>query len=139
MDQPGLQELKEWIAALDAPGRVVLVEGAGGLLVRLTDAYTLADVADRLLIVTSLGLGSLNAAELTVREAQRHGIEVLGLIGGSLSAAPDLATRLNLEEMPEVTGCPLWGSLPEGMARMTPAEFARVAAEVYADFLEHAE
>ena len=41
MDQPGLQELKEWIAALDAPGRVVLVEGAGGLLVRLADAYTL--------------------------------------------------------------------------------------------------
>jgi len=139
MDQPGLQELKEWIAALDAPGRVVLVEGAGGLLVRLADAYTLADVADRLLIVTSLSLGSLNAAELTVREAQRHGIEVLGLIGGSLPADPDLATRLNLEEMPQVTGCPLWGSLPEGMARMTPAEFARVAAEVYADFLEHAE
>lgn len=117
---------------------MVLVEGAGGLLVRLTDAYTLADVADRLLIVTSLGLGSLNAAELTVREAQRHGIEVLGLIGGSLPADPDLATRLNLEEMPQVTGCQLWGSLPEGMARMTPAEFARVAAEVYADFLEHA-
>lgn len=117
----------------------MLVEGAGGLLVRLTDAYTLADVADRLLIVTSLRLGSLNAAELTVREAQRRGIEVLGLVGGSLPADPDLATRLNLEEMPEVTGCPLWGSLPEGMARMTPAEFARVAAEVYADFVEHTE
>ena len=102
-------------------------------------AYTLADVADKLLIVTSLNLGSLNAAELTVREAQRRGIEVLGLVGGSLPADPDLATRLNLEEMPEVTGCTLWGSLPEGMARMAPAEFARVAAEVYADFVEHAE
>ncbi|WP_460490638.1 dethiobiotin synthase, partial [Corynebacterium nasicanis] len=58
-------ELGEWLRGLDAPGRTVVVEGAGGLLVRLADELTLADlVADvsaPLIVVTSLGLGSLNA------------------------------------------------------------------------------
>ena len=127
-----------------APRRVVLVEGAGGLLVRLADDYTLADVATNLLIVTSLGLGSLNAAELTVREAQRRGINVMGLIGGSLPARPDLATRLNVDELPAVTGCRLWGSVPEGAGALGREDFARMARELFpgdvcAQLLAHAE
>ena len=40
MTPPTKEELSDWVAGLDAPGRVVLVEGAGGLLVRLADDYT---------------------------------------------------------------------------------------------------
>src|SRR5699024_11703341 len=106
-------ELVDWIRRLDEPDGVVLVEGAGGLLVRFADDFTLADVVvdlgAPLCVVTSLGLGSLNWAELTVREAQRRGIHVAGCIGGSLPAEPDLATRLHIEELEEVTGIRLWG------------------------------
>src|SRR5699024_10787312 len=35
-------ELVDWVRQLDDPERVVLVEGAGGLLVRLADDFTLA-------------------------------------------------------------------------------------------------
>ena len=144
MTPPTKEELRDWVAGLDAPGRVVLVEGAGGLLVRLADDYTLADVATNLLIVTSLGLGSLNAAELTVREAQRRGINVLGLIGGSLPEKPDLATRLNVDELPAVTGCRLWGSVPEGAGALGREDFTLMAgahfpADVCAELLAHAE
>lgn len=128
---PTLDEVAEWIRSLDAPGRVVLVEGAGGLLVRLADDYTLADIAKAtgapLVVVTSLGLGSLNLAELTCVQARAMGLEVLGLIGGSMPDNPDLPTRLNVEELPEVTGVDYWGHLPEGCGRLDPAEFAEVA------------
>lgn len=128
---PSLDEVAEWVRSLDAPGRVVLVEGAGGLLVRLADDYTLADIAKAtgapLVVVTSLGLGSLNLAELTCAQARGMGLEVLGLIGGSMPDNPDLPTRLNVEELPEVTGVDYWGHLPEGCGRLDPAEFAEVA------------
>ena len=128
---PSLDEVTEWIRSLDAPERVVLVEGAGGLLVRLADDYTLADIAKAtgapLVVVTSLGLGSLNLAELTCVHARAMGLEVLGLIGGSMPEHPDLPTRLNVEEMPEVTGAEYWGHLPEGCGRLSQDEFADVA------------
>ena len=130
---PSLDEVTEWIRSLDAPERVVLVEGAGGLLVRLADDYTLADIAKAtgapLVVVTSLGLGSLNLAELTCVHARAKGLEVLGLIGGSMPEHPDLPTRLNVEEMPEVTGAEYWGHLPEGCGRLSQDEFADVAWE----------
>lgn len=106
---------------------VVLVEGAGGLLVRLNDAESFADLIMTLgcplVVVTSLGLGSLNAAELTVEAATNRGIPVLGLIGGSMPHDPDLATRLNIEELPKVTGVPLLGVLPEGLGQAAAKDF----------------
>lgn len=118
MAQAGLQQVTQWIQQFDAPNRVVLVEGAGGLLVRLADDWTLADLARELaaplIVVTSTQLGSLNAAELTVEAAQRRGLDVLGLIGGRVPAKPDLATELNVEELAVVTRVPYLGSLPEG-------------------------
>lgn len=126
MPQPDRQELVEWIRGIEAD--VVLVEGAGGLLVRLADDFTLADIAADLgaplIIVTSMGLGSLNAAELTVEAARTRGLQILGLIGGSLPTEPDLATQLNVEEMPKVTGAPLLGCLPAGVGQLSAPEFA---------------
>lgn len=128
---PSLDEVAEWVRGFDAPGRVVLVEGAGGLLVRLADDYTLADIAKAtgapLVVVTSLGLGSLNLAELSCVQARAMGLEVLGLIGGSMPDDPDLPTRLNVEELPEVTGADYWGHLPEGCGRLDPQRFAEAA------------
>ena len=130
---PSLDEVTEWIRSLDAPERVVLVEGAGGLLVRLADDYTLADIAKAvdapLIVVTSLGLGSLNLAELTCLQARAQGLEVMGLIGGSMPVDPDLPTRLNVEELPVVTGARYWGHLPEGCGSLYTAKFAEVAWE----------
>lgn len=121
-------------------GSILLVEGAGGLLVRLADDWTLANVAVEvakqrrnagMIVVTSLGLGSLNSAELTVEAARNRGINVLGLIGGSLAATPDLATTLNLEELPVVTGVPLLGCVPAGCGSSTQETFRQTVAGIF--------
>lgn len=131
LSQLAREEVADWIRALDGPGRVVLVEGAGGLLVRLADDFTLGDIAldihSPLLVVTSLGLGSLNWAELTVREAERQGLYVAGLIGGCRPQVSDLATQLNIEELENVTGVRLWGCIPEGVGKLDRVAFAQMA------------
>lgn len=134
MEQARLDDIAKRVRELDGDGRMVLVEGAGGLLVRLADDWTIADLAVELnaplVVVTSMGLGSLNSAELTVEAARRRGIEVLGLIGGSIAAEPDLATQLNVAEMEVVTSVPLWGCLPAGAGALDTELFAQAALNI---------
>ncbi|MGP2440294.1 dethiobiotin synthase [Streptomyces sp. JW3] len=117
---------------LAAAHDLVLVEGAGGLLVRFDAAGgTLADVAGLLgapvLIVAPAGLGTLNATELTARELRSRGPAPLGVVIGSWPKRPDLAARCNLTDLPDVTGAPLLGALPAGAATRTPAAFRSAA------------
>lgn len=119
-------------ALLAADHGLVLVEGAGGLLVRFTDAGgTLADVAALLdapvLVVTTAGLGTLNSAALTVEALRTRGLTCAGIVVGAWPAAPDLAACENLRDLPAVTGVPLLGALPEGAGVLDRAAFARVA------------
>ena len=74
-------------------------------------------------------LGSLNAAELTVEAARARGIHVKGLVGGMLPQEPDLATRLNITELPKVTGVPLLGCIPTGAGSLSKEEFCAQAAQ----------
>jgi dethiobiotin synthetase len=122
---------------LDRDHDLVLVEGAGGLLVRFDDSGgTLADVAAALdapvLVVTAAGLGTLNHTELTVRELDRRGLTCAGIIVGAWPAEPDLAARCNLTDLPAVTGVRLLGSVPDGAGCRPPAEFARLARHALA-------
>ncbi len=106
------------VGELDAD--LVIVEGAGGLLVRLNDlGETLADVAAGLdapvLLVASARLGVLNTAALTAEALARRGIPLAGVVVGAYPAEPDLAERTNLEDLPRVTGAPLLGVLLAGL------------------------
>lgn len=110
------------ITDLDALHDLVLVEGAGGLLVPFTstDGWTFADLATSLhapvLVVTAAGLGTLNHTALTVGRLAEDGIDLAGLIIGSWPDEPDLATRCNVTDLVEMG--PLVGVLPCGMAAM---------------------
>jgi dethiobiotin synthetase len=111
---------------------LVLVEGAGGLLVRFDDnGGTLADVAWSIaapvLIVANAELGTLNATALTAEALRRRGIECAGVVVGSWPAQPDLAARCNLDDLPMVAEAPLVGALPAGAGALSRAEFLDVA------------
>ncbi|MBB4716775.1 dethiobiotin synthase [Streptomyces luteogriseus] len=121
-------EVAEAAAKLATEHDLVLVEGAGGLLVRFDAAGgTLADAARLLsapvLVVTPAGLGTLNTTELTARELRARGLEPAGIVIGSWPAAPDLAARCNLADLPDVAGAPLLGSVPAGSGALSPSAF----------------
>ncbi|HWN32641.1 MAG TPA: dethiobiotin synthase [Pseudonocardia sp.] len=111
---------------------LVLVEGAGGLLVRLTPEATLADVAAALdapvLVVAAAGLGTLNHTALTTEVLTGRGLRCAGVVIGSWPAVPDLAAECNLADLPAVTGAPLLGRLPAGAGRLAPNEFLTTVA-----------
>lgn len=121
VDIPAVGELAKRVAQID--GDVVLIEGAGGLLVRLDrDGGTIADLALALrdsgveidvYVVTSASLGTLNHTELTVEALRHRGLEPTGLIIGRWPREPDLAQRCNREDLPRVTGVPLTTALAE--------------------------
>jgi dethiobiotin synthetase len=117
----------EAVARLDG---AVLVEGAGGLLVRFgPDGATLADVAVALgapvLVVSAAGLGTLNATALTLEALAARAVPVHGLVIGSWPAEPDLAARCNVEDLRAMA--PLLGALPAGAGALGREAFRSVA------------
>jgi dethiobiotin synthetase len=116
---------------------VVLVEGAGGLLVRLDSrGGTLADLGTALrytgtscgvVLVAAAGLGTLSAAALTAEALAARSVPLLGVVVGAWPAEPGLAETENLTDLPRVTGAPLWGRIPDGAGRLPRAEFLTAA------------
>lgn len=126
------KEIAQAAARLAESHDLVLVEGAGGLLVRLDEAgSTLADVAALLdapvLLVAQPGLGTLNITALTAEALRARGVRCAGVVIGSWPAVPDLATRCNLADLPEAAEAPLLGAVPEGAGTLPPATFRTAA------------
>ncbi len=128
---PHAAEIANRIRAL-SDRELVILEGAGGLLVRLNSAGdTVCDVAAMLeapvVVVVRAGLGTLSATALTCNELRRRGLRCLGVVIGSWPAEPDLAARENLSDLPVYAGGPLLGSLPEGAGQLDPTAFLALA------------
>jgi dethiobiotin synthetase len=114
-----LDDVAGRVHGLAARRDLVLVEGAGGLLVRFSvDGWTLADLARALpaevLVVTEPGLGTLNATALTLEVLAGRGLRFAGLVIGRWPADPDLASRCNVADLERLAGRPLGGALPAG-------------------------
>ncbi|WP_411129693.1 dethiobiotin synthase [Streptomyces sp. x-19] len=125
-------EIAEAAAKLAASHDLVLVEGAGGLLVRFDDeGNTLADAARLagapVLVVVQAGLGTLNTTALTALALRTHGLDCPGVVVGSWPAEPDLAARCNLHDLPTAAGAPLLGLVPEGAGALPPHAFRAAA------------
>ncbi len=113
---------------------LVLVEGAGGPLVRLAaDASTLADVARSLdaavLLVVRAGLGTLHDTAATCEALDARGLRCPGIVIGAWPRQPGVAEDCNRRDLPSYAGRPLLGCVPEGAGRLGTAEFARRAPD----------
>lgn len=125
---PPVSEYADRIRVLADFHEVILVEGAGGLLVRLdTHGGTILDLAEELgaevVVVTSARLGTLNHTELTVNALRARGIEPSGLVIGSWPAAPGLAEECNADDLPRLTNVPVLATIPAGVGALSPEEF----------------
>lgn len=129
---PTVAEHADRIRLLAESHDTVLVEGAGGLLVRLdSQGGTLLDLASALardlpvdvVVVTRPSLGTLNHTELTVTALRSRGIEPAGLLIGSWPTAPDLAETCNRDDLPRLTRLPILGLIPAGSGALSRAQF----------------
>ena len=127
-----LRRAADHIATLAEDRDLVLVEGAGGLLVRYDPAGTaLADLAAMLgapvLVVTAAGLGTLNHTALTLEALATRKLACAGVVVGSWPAGPGLAERCNLDDLELLTGGTLAGILPAGAGELGRGAFTEVA------------
>jgi dethiobiotin synthetase len=129
-----LADAADRIRELAQEYRLVLVEGAGGLLVRYDeDGTTIADLARWLgaamVVVTRPDLGTLNHTALTLEAMAHRGVQLGGVVIGAWPAEPDLAMRSNIRDLETIAARPLAGALPAGAGDLDPAEFLLVARE----------
>ena len=111
---------------LAADYSVVLVEGAGGLLVPIREEYFVADLARTLklplIIVARLGLGTINHSLLTVHQARAHGLKIAGLVlNDTVGGKKGLAEKTNIRVLPQLCHTPLLGVVPRGKVGLTSA------------------
>lgn len=137
MDLPTRAELVASVRAVDRPGRLTLVEGAGGLLVELgADGVTLRELAVDLgapvLLVVAPGLGTLNHTALTLEALAAHDVPCAGLVIGSWPHDPGVAESGNREALAPLA--PVRAALPAGAA--TVGDFGAISAAAFdADWL----
>jgi dethiobiotin synthetase len=117
------------VEELAAGHELVLVEGAGGLLVPMGDGgWSVADLAIALgapaVVVARAGLGTLNHTELTLQALDHREVPALVVIG-AWPEQPDLVHRTNLDDLPGT----LAGAVPEGAGGWSPDSFRERAAE----------
>ena len=127
-----LRAAADYVAKLAESRDLVLVEGAGGLLVRYDpDGGTIADLARALgapvLTVAAAGLGTLNHTALTREALAARKIISGGVVIGSWPRHPGLAELANLTDLEAVAGGPLAGRMPEDAGKLDRAEFLAAA------------
>jgi len=108
---------------------VLLVEGAGGLLVPLAGTTTFLDLAAALrlplVVVGANRLGTVNHCALTARVAAGAGVDLRGFVLSQPTAAVDASAATNAQTIVALTGLACLGVLPhlarpeEGAAYLT--------------------
>ena len=131
---PAAQEILAAIRAADQPGRLTLVEGAGGLLVELAaGAVTLrhlaAELAAPVLVVCEPGLGTLNHTALTLEALASQDLSCAGLVIGSWPAEPGDAETYNRGALTRLA--PVRAVLPGGAGGLTQSDFAEMSLRAF--------
>ena len=105
--------ITECYQRLSARHEIVLVEGAGGLMVPLNGGLLIADLANHLklplLVVARPDLGTINHTVLTCFAAGQIGLEVKGVIVNRFPTKPGLAEQGAPHQIGSLCGAPILG------------------------------
>jgi len=111
-----LTRIRACFDTLAARHALMLVEGAGGLLVPLSETLDMAGLAERLglplLLVARGALGSINHTRLSLEALSARGLDLAGVVISHGSAALSAADALNLDALRRELGPRLMGEIP---------------------------
>lgn len=101
---------------LAAKYEVLLIEGAGGLLVPLTEDYFVADLIQELkaevIIVSRLGLGTINHTLLTIEQLREKGLPLSGILFSQTSKCKGIPEKTNPAEIKKLGEVNILGTIP---------------------------
>jgi dethiobiotin synthetase len=134
---PDLEQLAGRIAEL-ADRDQLIVEGAGGALVRFNDrgqgicelARVVREVMNcrlRVVLVTGARLGALHDAAATSQALRAAGVPADQLVIGDWPVEPGLAERCNLADLGSYGQAPVGGVILHGADQLTVPAFAKLA------------
>ena len=107
-----LNSIDELSASLD----VVIVEGAGGIMVPVNKGYMMLDLVSELglssIVVARPGLGTINHSLLTLETLKVRGVDISGFVISGFPATPDIAEMTNPKVIETESGYPLIGVIP---------------------------
>jgi dethiobiotin synthetase len=131
---PSRSELGSMVTAADRPGRLTLVEGAGGLLVEIGDNGTTlrdlaVDLAAPVLVVVRAGLGTLNHVGLTLEALASHDVRCAGIAIGAWPHDPGIVETGNRRTLS--TMAPLRAVLPDGAGVLSRPEFESMSSRAF--------
>lgn len=110
------ERIVEVFQSIAGQHEVMLVEGAGGLLVPLVGRYSFADLARDLdipiLVVVGSKLGALNHTLLTLHCIEARGLPLAGYILNHPAQTADDAIRTNATTLAGLTDVPCRGIIP---------------------------
>ncbi len=110
-----IDKIKKTYHELSLQHDLVVVEGAGGLLVPITKIFSYADLAKELslpiLVVSANKLGVINHVLLTVDYIKAHGLPLLGVVLNNISKKDTVAKRTNARTLSALLGKEFIGEL----------------------------
>lgn len=111
-----LERVRAAAKTLAARHDFLLVEGAGGWLVPIAPAFSMADLAGELgfpvLVVARARLGTINHTLLTVEAIERRGLRLAGVVVNHAEGLLSGADARNLHALRTTLGGRLLGELP---------------------------
>ena len=119
---------------------VLVIEGAGGVLVPISEGFFFCDLMKAwdipVIIVSRLGLGTINHTLLTNVFLQSMGISVLGVILNDTEGVNDIATKTNPEMLQQYLNIPILGIFPHLEEHTRETMKREVLADTFADHID---
>ncbi len=112
-----LKTIKSAFKKLSVRHDLLLIEGAGGLMVPLKNNYYNADLIRDLnaevIIVARLGLGTINHTLLTINQAKTRGLKIKGVLFSDTNPKiKNTAEKTNPVEIKRLSGVKILGIIP---------------------------
>lgn len=135
-----LEGLADAVRRQARPGKVLLVEGVGGLLCPLTERESVADLAGLLqlplVVVVRRSLGTLNHTLLTLEAATTRRLLVAGVVVNETTPPRSLAEESNVEELRRRLAVPILAVVPfdqDPDAALCQVEWLKLASSEHAN------
>ncbi|MFA6294550.1 MAG: dethiobiotin synthase, partial [Victivallales bacterium] len=117
---------------------ILLVEGAGGLLVPLTEEFLMVDLISKMgipaILVTGAGLGTVNHTLLSIEAMKKRNLKIHGIVINKMPLHPGVVEKDNIKTIERMGEIPVIAVISEFDFLMKNKDFADCQKDEFANF-----